>query len=154
RQDGSTHRAPTDAREESAVAVVGGVSSRPHEMGLRLFDRRAEARRHPGAALAVHGAGRESVAAHCRSAANATIPQRLRSTDAWRRLVRAEDVAAAVTTRAAVSARTSRTPASFNTRAHASNVAPVVLTSSTSSTIEPISAAASFVAAKAPRTFR
>ena len=38
----------------------------------------------------------------------------------------------AVTTRAAVSARTSFAPAAFNTRAHASSVAPVVDTSSTS----------------------
>ena len=42
-----------------------------------------------------------------------------------------------VTTRAAVSARTSRAPPSFSTRAHASSVAPVVLTSSTSTTIAP-----------------
>ena len=41
------------------------------------------------------------------------------------------------TARAAVSARTSRTPASFSTRAHASSVAPVVLTSSTSTTTAP-----------------
>ena len=40
------------------------------------------------------------------------------------------------TTRAAVSARTSRAPASFSTRAHASSVAPVVRTSSTSTTAE------------------
>ena len=39
-----------------------------------------------------------------------------------------------VATRAAVSARTSLTPPRFNTRAHASSVAPVVATSSTSTT--------------------
>ncbi len=39
--------------------------------------------------------------------------------------------------RAAVSARTSRAPASFSTCAHASSVAPVVLTSSTSTTTRP-----------------
>ena len=40
--------------------------------------------------------------------------------------------------RAAVSARTSLAPASFNTRAQASSVAPVVLTSSMSTTIRPV----------------
>src|SRR5690348_1154676 len=44
-----------------------------------------------------------------------------------------------VTTRAAVSARTSRTPACLSTRAHAFSVAPVVLTSSTSTTTSPSS---------------
>ena len=41
------------------------------------------------------------------------------------------------TTRAAVSARTSRAPAASSTRAHASTVAPVVLTSSINTTLNP-----------------
>jgi hypothetical protein len=41
------------------------------------------------------------------------------------------------TTRAAVSARTSLAPAAFKTRAHASSVAPVVLTSSISTSTRP-----------------
>jgi hypothetical protein len=58
-----------------------------------------------------------------------------------------------VTTRAAVRARTCATPAALSTRAHASNVAPVVHTSSTSTTISPWSRRAARVGANAFRTF-
>ncbi len=53
-----------------------------------------------------------------------------------------------------MSARTSRTPASFSTRAQASSVAPVVLTSSTSTAVASASDRARGAIAKAPRTFR
>src|SRR5262245_24444776 len=57
-----------------------------------------------------------------------------------------------LTARAAVSARTSRTPPASRVLAHASSVAPVVLTSSTKTTTEPLSASERELVANAPRT--
>ncbi len=56
------------------------------------------------------------------------------------------------TTRAAVSARTSRAPARRSTRAHASSVAPVVLTSSTRTTTVPVDVGAAVASANASLT--
>src|SRR5262245_32749122 len=127
--------------------MVGGLSPRPHEVGLRVFDRRVEARRDPVAALA----------AQRQDASRSAVPPRLRASIEHYfggTVVRPEVVASPPTTRATVSARTSSAPALFSTRAHASSVAPVVLTSSTSTTTAPVTRIPCRVREKASFTLR
>ena len=100
--------------------------------------RRRSSARQPGA-IATRGTSR-----CCRGSARATGGRRRRRLGAHRRrTVGRADVTAAVlsalvdTARATISARTSRAPPSSSVRAHASSVAPVVLTSSTSTMHRP-----------------
>ena len=125
-----------DIAPETATAAEGR-RSRPVRTGPRAAESRSRELPAPGGRAGLGGGRRRAIQGRHRRG----------------RLQRG-----GLTTRATVAARTSRTPMAISARAHASSVAPVVLTSSTSTTTAPWSGGmpggVRLRGANAPRTLR